>query len=320
MKKLYKWYDDNFGWLFNWFIKHPMIFISMILIVTINLITRGEYIWSTVYIVMLFFIVSLFIFMQIDSLKKNNLLRRVALYLMLFIGMSYFLVRLLKIIPDDYLVVGVEDWLGFAGALFGGFIAIYGIWVTLEETRKQNAETLALQSIPLLTIDIPKDFTDFNGGFFSQNGRYEIPEEFENWHERIPLSINNGSSHIAKNLKFAKADIKVYHILSNLNSDKGDRAPSTTIVLAEAQKELEKISALPGGYSERVYLGVNINLKKHDRIRFDLTLEYSDYLSKITHSIESTSVLTFINDAEPDGKLWKHNISYSSVSRNRFID
>ncbi|NTW95551.1 MAG: hypothetical protein HGB31_02905 [Erysipelotrichaceae bacterium] len=319
MKKFFKWYDRNFGWLFNWFIKHPVVFIFLVTLVTINLITRGEYVWSTIYIVMLFFIVSLFIFMQIDALKKNHLLRRVALYLMVFIGTSYGLVRFLKMIPEDYLVVGVDDWLGFAGGLFGGFIAIYGIWITLEETRKQNAETLALQSIPLITIDVPEFFYETDGVVYTTLDEIDPFTESGFFHVRVPFSLNNKSAHIARNFRFIKAEFVSRSILSGIEDLGTGKEAAFKNILNEVNEQLEKISALPGGYSDTLFINVQLELLKHDRITFEFILEYSDYLGKLSHQIENKTNVVVTRKRTKEEERWKNTLSNSVTTKNKFL-
>jgi hypothetical protein len=258
--------------------------------------------------------------MQIDALKKNNLLRRVALYLMLFIGTSYGLVRFLKMIPEDYLVVGVEDWLGFAGGLFGGFIAIYGIWITLDETRKQNAETLALQSIPLITFDVPAYFNEINGESISDIDDPEPSNISAKHYIRVPFSIDNKSSHIAKNFKFINATYKIFHMVSDIDEISSGRKSIEVDILSESNTQLDRISALPGGYSGKLFYMPEINLLKHDQLRFNFTLEYSDYLGKLTHSIECTTDILIDRKNIVENGNRKTTIKYKKKKKNRFLN
>jgi hypothetical protein len=316
VKNTYKKYNDALSKQMD---KHPVWTIFIVLLITYQAVKSNQFLVSIFYIALAFCLILIYGLSKIKTDKNTKVFLIVGIFIIVFIGVIYIFAGALTYVPNEYRILDISEWVNVLSIIFGGFLTMFGVWYSIEETKKHNENVVALQSIPLVTIDIPKDFTDFNGGFYTSDNDEKTPKKYIEWKERVPFLLNNTSSHIAKNFRFTKVDVKIYSLIGNYKGLKGTRDPIVYDLTQETTTQLEKLSALPGGYSERIYVGVIINVKKYDRIRFDFTLEYSDYLGKLVHSIESTTILTINKTKEADGVLWKNNISYDSTSKNRFI-
>lgn len=124
---------------------------------------------------------------------------------MFFLIISPFSLYYLFITPSDYGIIKPEDtgdWLGFYGAVLGGFLTLLGVWLTISYQKEQDNLQRAIEFKPILEltdVEVPQEIIASREVSLGIPVTYPIGEEEpayasyrENMFSFVLLFTNNG--------------------------------------------------------------------------------------------------------------------------------
>lgn len=144
-------------WAFSKTVKHPFIFRSILILITYLLFRSGNLITSSIYVA---FTVFSFFVLPLNNRQPNQkdvYLIQAVIMLAVFLSLAYPIAMVLSFVPDQIRVLEVSEWITLYGVAFTGFVTFYTIYLSIRESERLSRENLALQSIPVISIDFDSD-------------------------------------------------------------------------------------------------------------------------------------------------------------------
>jgi len=287
MKLLKRTYKKFNVWLSVQFDKHPVITITILFLLTYSLIRENRFLESIFYIALVFFITMTYLLSKIKTDKNTKVFVIVGVIIVIFIACLYIFSGVLTYIPKQYRILKISEWVGVLSTIFGGFLTMFGVWYSIEETRKQNLNALAIQSIPLINVSIGNYLKDdpFHFGVECDMDGHHYNMEAA---VCLPIRISNTSNYIARSFKFRSFSIERFYNEGFDDTEEFKLYPPFEYNFTESvNNEVKIFSAIPGGFSEAFDLWFSF---KDDRMYWlDITceLEYFDYANTLRHLVKT---------------------------------
>lgn len=273
----------------NWLARHPIAILIYLVYTTYAYYVNDQFIPTIIFGGFCIFLLFAIPILRVKISETNIVIVRALALLGTFLAFSYPLAGLLSLIPDKYLVLQSADWVGLYSVAFTGFVTMYSIWVTIEESRKQNDKTLAIQSIPLITISL--DESRLQKEFRVFTPETQPKDKPHKYNILLFLEIRNDYPNIAKGVYIDAIDLSVVSDLDNLTEHISDSeliAFKNNII-----KSVGTIPLLPHNFIKSISAPLRMRYDSVHLIELTISLKYTDYLGKITHNTRSQVSIFF---------------------------
>jgi len=299
-----------------------LVFIVIILVSTLLAYIRSEIYMSVAFGVFLF----LYIMKkaQVNKMIENeeNSIWVSGIYVIFkFAALTYMAICFVHFyIPKQYYFGSSEAWIGFAGSATAGSLTMLALYFTLQHDKIQKKHELALQSIPLIKVEFGCNMKDFKSSFVTTE-EFDKPELIREMYSSFPFQISNSSNFIARNIKVQ--EIKMYKAPQMYIDYKNGYGDFIADLTEQTQRETEKITTIPGGYTESFFLSFPNIVQKTTSILFESTIEYFDYSLTLKHKVKTQLFVTIesIRKIDKTKKIveYVYKITRDDVV-NRFIE
>lgn len=250
----------------------------------------------------LFAIIDFTIYLYIgkDSLFKN-IISTTILILIISAPVTYAISYYIKtfVVPKypDIVLIGDESaWIGFAGSIVGGILTMLAVYFTIQnennlrrDERKQREYELSMQSIPLLKLEPSSHITDWKMHLVTST---EYEKRLLESHEfQLPITINNTSNYIARNIKFSEANLyKGTGYISDFYRDDVEYIGDVTQAM---NKIIDTRKTIPGNFSISGFVKIEGDFQNGEYAIIRSKIEYYDYSMKLKHLVEAEVAYCF---------------------------
>lgn len=258
--------------------KYPLIFSGILFVFGVYHFLQNDYVSGFTFIFL-----SIIFFVLLNALRKNldftdRVMTFTIVMVMLFLLITFIATALAEIYaPKEIRFGDIDAWIGFAGSILGSSITMFALVFTLSYENKMRRNELAIQSIPLLRLDINKDH--LSRTLVEPNSRIDGHRYFDTFaddYEYFAFDLINESNFIASRISITDIEYIVfndfiesehYHMdLSKINSTLTDKL-------------------IPGKFSHRVLIPITGLFRETSFINISFKISYFDYLGEIKHGV-----------------------------------
>lgn len=206
IKKGYRKYNE---FLSRFVDKHPLISMIILLYMTYGVISSNQYFQSVIYIALSFSMIMIYGLSKIKTTKNTRVLLIVSFITVVFLAFIYIFSGLFVMIPEELRMLKLNEWVSILSIIFAGFLTMYGVWYSIEETRKINNKTLVIQSIPIMKVTI--DDQPYASSSYSKDANGKTIES-KDIGIFLRLNIENTTIYGAKDFEFELFNIAIYDV------------------------------------------------------------------------------------------------------------